>query len=144
MAKGEFVKRIEELRKRVGGGKLIGKVVVDQIYAQNQHENLGFNHTGGGPKFLTKSMMDEIRPTLQQLAQQTLQGDLPSTMARGMERVAKGVQKNAPHEFNDLRNSAHPSVKDRGRITYNRSPVVKRLTKTQLKAKDRARGKKTT
>jgi hypothetical protein len=138
--KGEFVRRTNELIKKYRG-KLQGKVIVDQVYAQNQHENLSFRHPGGGPKFLTKALFQDYNKTMQSLANNFPEGDQNAAMAQGMERVVKGVHKNAPHEFNDLRNSGAPSVKERGRFTYQRPPAVRRLTKSQLKAKDRARGR---
>lgn len=140
---GTFYGRIEDLKRLVGRGKLEGKVIVNQAYAQNQHENLSFRHTGGGPKFLTKSLVQNRNNILQGIAKVVLQGRAEEAMAKGMENVVKGVQNNAPHEFNDLRNSGHPIVKSSGRIVYDRAPLVKRLTKNQLKAKDRARGDRT-
>lgn len=137
---GTFVARMDELRKLVGGGKLQGKVIVDQIYAQNQHENLSFKHTGGGAKFLTIALVQNRNNIMRNLSRACLHGKMEEAMAKGMENVVKGVQARAPHEFNDLRNSGHPIVKSAGRIVYDRPPVVKRLTKNQLKAKDRARG----
>lgn len=141
MPKGEFIKRTNQLIKKYRG-KLEGKVVVDQIYAQNQHENLSFKHPGGGPKFLTKALFQEMNKTMQGLANNFPEGNQNAAMAQGMERVVKGVYKNAPREFQDLRNSGAPSVKERGRFVYNRPPIIKRLTKQQLKAKDRARGRR--
>jgi hypothetical protein len=142
MPKGEFVRSCNELIKKYRG-ILQGKVVVDQVYAQNQHENLKFRHLdGGGPKFLTKALYQEMNKTMQGLARNFPQGDQRGAMAEGMERVVAGVRKNAPHEFNDLRNSGAPSVKERGRFVYKRAPIVPRLTKSQLKAKDRARGRR--
>lgn len=140
MPKGEFVKRTNELIKKYRG-TLQGKVVVDQIYAQNQHENLSFKHPGGGPKFLTKALFQQMNKTMQSLANNFPSGNQNQAMAQGMERVSKGVYNNAPREFQDLRNSGAPSVKERGKYTYRRDPVVRRLTKAQLKAKDRARGR---
>lgn len=141
MPKGEFIRRTNELIKKYRG-TLQGKVVVDQVYAQNQHENLSFKHPGGGPKFLTKALFQDAPKTMQGLANNFPVGDQPAAMAQGMERVVKGVYQNAPREFQDLRNSGAPSVKERGRFTYQRPPIVKRLTKAQLKAKDRARGRR--
>lgn len=139
---GTFYGRIEDLKRLVGDKKLEGKVVVNQIYAQFQHETLSLRHPhGGGGKFLTKSLVQNRTNILQDLARNTLNGRLNQAMAKGMENVTKGVYHNAPHEFNDLRNSGHPTVKDRGRFVYNRPPMVKRLSKNQLRAKDRARGK---
>lgn len=143
MAKGEFNRRCQELLKIVGDKNLEGKVVVNQIYAQNQHETLYFRHpSGGGPKFLTRALFQNHQSIMRGLARDALRRyGLNSAMIVGMEKVSRGVYQNAPHEFNDLRNSAAPSVKDRGRFIYNRPPVVKRLTKAQLRAKDRARGR---
>jgi hypothetical protein len=144
MPKGEFNKGCQRLLKIVGDKKLEGKVVVDQVYAKFQHESLDLKHPhGGGGKFLTRALFKEHRGIMRGLARDAYQVyGLNSAMIVGMERVVRGVYQNAPHEFNDLRNSGAPSVKDRGRFIYNRPPVVKRLTKSQLRAKDRARGRR--
>lgn len=141
---GTFYGRIEDLKRMVGGpSKLEGKVVADQVYAQYQHETLDLSHPrGGGSKFLTKSLVQNRDNILRNLARNVLDGKVESAMATGMENVATAMYKNAPHEFHDLRNSAHPTVKSGGRFVYNRPPNVRRLTKTQRRAKDRARGRK--
>lgn len=140
---GDFVKRTNQLLRDVGRTKLEIKVVVDQVYAQDQHETLYYAHPkGGGPKFLTRSLLQSVRPIMRGFARDALRPrGLVSAAIVGSEKIAKGVQKNAPHEFNDLRNSAAPSVKDGGRFVYKRAPIVKRMTRAQLNAKDRARGK---
>lgn len=140
--KGEFVKRIAELRDIVGTGNLEGKVVVDQVYAQFQHESPDLAHPrGGGMKFLTRALVREYRGVFRGLARDAYRRrGLVSAMTVGVEKISKGVYRNTPVMFHDLRNSAAPSVKDRGRYVYRRPPVVKRLSKSQRKAKDRARG----
>lgn len=142
MPKGEFIKRANELRDIVGTGKLALKVVVDQAYAKFQHESPDLHHPhGGGYKYLTKALVQEHRGIYRGLARDAYRRrGLVSAMTVGAEKVAKGVYKNTPRLFSDLRNSAAPSVKDRGRFVYQRPPVVKRLSQSQLKAKDRARG----
>lgn len=143
MPKGEFNKRINELRGIVGTGKLEGKVVVDQVYAKFQHESLDLKHPAGGAKFLTRALLQNYRSVMRGLSRDAYKRfGLQTAMASGMERVSKGVYDNAPREFQDLRNSAAPSVKDRGRFVYKRPPAVPRLTNSQLKAKDRARGRR--
>lgn len=142
MAKGEFIKGCNRLLKIVGDKELEGKLVVDQIYAKFQHESLDLHHSSGGAKFLTKALLSEYRSVFRGLARDAYRPlGLNSAMAAGMERVNKAMSKNAPRLYQDLRNSGAPSVKDRGRFVYKRPPVVKRLSKSQLKAKDRARGR---
>ena len=135
---------MKELDRIVGHGNLIIKIVVDQIYAKYQHESLDLKHPrGGGGKFVTRTLFTEYRGIYRGLARDALRPrGLVSAATVGAEKLSKGVYKNAPHEFNDLRNSGHPTVKDAGRIVYDRPPVVKRLTQSQLKAKDRARGRR--
>lgn len=144
MAKGEFRKRTNKLIRDVGTTTLEIKVVVNQAYAQNQHETLYFAHpSGGGPKFLTRALVQSHRSIMRGMARDALRPrGLVSAAIVGAEKISKGVYQNAPHEFNDLRNSAHPTVREGSRKVYDRAPIVKRLTKTQLRAKDRARGKK--
>lgn len=139
---GDFQQKCKELLKNVGDKKLEGKVVVDQVYAKFQHESLDLKHPrGGGGKFLTRALISNYRGIFRGLARDAYRPlGLNSAMITGMEKIARGVYQNAPHEMNDLRNSAAPSVKDRGRFIYNRPAVRKRLSKSQLKAKDRARG----
>jgi hypothetical protein len=138
-----FAAQIDKLDRIVGHGTLEIKCVVDQVYAKYQHESLDLRHPrGGGGKFLTRTLFAEYRGIYRGLARDALRPrGLVSAAIVGSEKLSKGVYKNAPHEFNDLRNSGHPTVKDAGRFVYNRPPVVKRLSKSQLKAKDRARGK---
>jgi hypothetical protein len=142
MPKGEFIKGCNRLLKIVGDKEMEGKLVVDQVYAKFQHESLDLQHPTGGAKFLTKALLTEYRSVFRGLARDAYRPlGLASAMAAGMERVNKTMSKNAPRMHRDLRNSGAPSVKDRGRFVYKRAPVVPRLSKSQLKARDRARGK---
>ena len=43
-----FQQRMEALSQAVGDGKLTGRVVVDQRYAEVQHQNTSYKHPRGG------------------------------------------------------------------------------------------------
>lgn len=135
-----FEDRITQLITQVGGGKLVGSVRVDQVYAKYQHERLDLKHpSGGGAKYLERPLYDESRGIMADLARNVLHGDLVAVMASGMEKVSRGVFEHAPFEFGDLKASGHPRVKDGGVIAYDRQPMRRRLTKTELRAKSHIR-----
>ncbi len=60
-------------------------------------------------------------------------------MISAAEHLSGEVARLAPVEFGDLRGSGHPVVTDDGETIYDRPPLVGRLSKEELKAKDKAR-----
>lgn len=62
-------------------------------------------------------------------------------MAEAMEDLSDDAEAKAPVEFADLKNSGHPSVTSDGATVYDRPPNVHRLSKEELKAKDRLRNR---
>lgn len=138
---GTFGARVEELIESVGGGgKLEGRVVVDQPYAQDQHETLAYHHQGGGKaRYLGDPLFMSLGHYMQRLANNVLHGSLPGAMADNMEDLSKAVFEEAPFEFGDLKASGHPIVKSGGEIYYDRPPAVHRLTKAELDAKQELR-----
>lgn len=139
---GTFVRRIGELIKKHEGGNLRGEVIVDQVYAKYQHENLALKHPAGGKaKYLWDPVRDDAPKTMQQLANRTLRGDPEVAMRRAVERWAKGVFEQAPVEGSpDLKNSAHPRVKKGGKIVYDRPPVRGRRTEKEIEMERELRG----
>lgn len=147
---GTFDERTRLLGDIVGGGRLTGRVVVDQVYAQPIHEGVWAtgplaghaNHPrhGGEQQFLTRPLVEGHPGYLQRLADRALRpGGLHDGMRDSMEDLAGEVARRAPIEFGDLRGSGHPIVTDEGATVYDRPPVVPRLSREELAAKGRLR-----
>lgn len=136
---GDFSQRMRELEAAVGDGTLTGELTVDQVYAHIQHEALDFKHPHGGQaKYLEQPLLEGADGFMQRLADNAIQEDgsgLRRAMADNMERLSVKVDELAPVEFGDLRLSGHPTVKDGDITTYDRPPVVPRLTEQELRAK---------
>jgi hypothetical protein len=136
---GTFTQRIDELEKRIGSGRLTGTVVVDQVYAHMQSERLDLKHPrGGGPKYLTRPLMDHYRDYLTDYARTVLEDGGQPAMKRSMEHLSDQVEITAPREWGDLMRSGHPQVTQGGRQIYDRPPKAARLSREELKAKSRA------
>lgn len=133
---GEFGARVDELIKQVGTGNLEGKVTVDQVYAQYQHEDLSLRHPGGGQaKYLEKPLMQDHPKYLQRIASEVLDRGPEPAMERAMEDLSQSVYDLAPIEFGDLKASGHPTVDDDGRTVYDRPPMMRRLTEEEIDIK---------
>lgn len=133
---GTFEARTQILLDKHEGGKLRGEVIVDQVYAQYQHETLHLKHPAGGKaKFLWDPVRDDANKALQQLAARTLWGNIDVAMIRATERWSRGVFEQAPLEFGDLKASAHPRVKKGGKLIYDRPPAAKRLSESEIEIK---------
>lgn len=132
---GDFVQRIDELRRRIGKGKLVGAVVVDQVYAQNQHQSAWFKHPRGGKAFyLRDPLLANQDRYLQALASNVLNGDLTRTMAQNMEHLVSAQRDDTPVLTGALKTSGAPRVEDNGAVVYQRPPITPRLTEEQLRA----------
>lgn len=135
---GDFGERMDELADRVGDGKLTGSVVVDQVYAQYQHERMDLRHPNGGQaKFLGGPVLQNARRYVGKLADNVLYGNLSAAMTDVVEDLSKEVFNKAPRDFWDLRESAHPTVVNDGMPVYDRAPTVHRLSPGALKVKAR-------
>lgn len=133
---GEFSTRIRQLEQEVGDTDLVGILVVDQVYAQYQHEDLSLRHPGGGQaKYLEKPLYDEAPSYLQRLADAVLDNDINQAMARNMEDLSREVYALAPIEFGDLKASGHPMVESGGEVVYDRAPLVGRLSEEEIDIK---------
>lgn len=87
-----FQERTALLSEQVGYGFVVGKVTVDQIYAQYQHERLDLNHPRGGmAKYLTTPLYHNRNAYLILIAQTALQDGGIRGMARAMEHLAGGT-----------------------------------------------------
>jgi len=135
-----FDARMSELADRVGYEPVRGAVEVDQAYAQYQHEGLDLRHPRGGQaKYLEGPLYGQHRDYLQQIADRVLEEGPVQPMADAMEQLSGEVFDNAPVEFSDLRMSGHPTVARAGTTVYDRPPMQARLTRDQLRAKNRLR-----
>jgi hypothetical protein len=137
---GNFGERMSELSRIVGSGDLVGSVVVDQVYAQRQHEDLNLNHPQGGQaKYLSQPLMDSRDDYLKRVARTVLEDGGTGGMRSAMEDLAGegGVAKRAPLLWGDLRRSGHPSVTSDGSTVYDRAPLARRLSEEELRAKAR-------
>ena len=140
---GTFGRRMRELGDRVGTGRLVGTVTVDQVYAQYQSESLDLHHPrGGGPKYLTIPTVDLASDHMERIARATLrEGGPASGMVDSVRRIADDVKVLAPLDENDLRRSAATRVRDDGRVVHDQPAPVARLTTEQLRAKAARRGR---
>lgn len=136
-----FLDRLTELEHRVGRGDLTGSVVVDQVYAQYQHEGLDLHHPEGGQaKYLETPAFQGASASMRRLADSLFEPNgLTQAMIRNSEHLAGQVFEFAPVEFGDLKASGNPRVFDDGHKVYDRPPAVHRLTEAELRAKGQVR-----
>jgi hypothetical protein len=128
-----FAEGIAELNELVGDGRLQGTVEVDQVYAQYQHEALDLVHPRGGhARYLADPLNGKYREYYQRIAEETLHTGPAQAMADAMEDLADQVTENAPVQFGNLRESAHPIVTSDGETVFDRPPVQRRLTEKEL------------
>jgi hypothetical protein len=132
MAQDDFFERIDYLDEQVGHGDITAGCTVDQIYAQNQHQNLSFHHTVGRAHYLGAPLMENSTKLMQEIASSVID-ESGSHLRRGMisvsEKMVGFVEKNAPRDpdIGDvLANSGAPWVTDGGRTIYERAPVAPR------------------
>ena len=137
---GDFAARISELRARVGRGPLVGTVVVDQVYAKFQHEDLTLKHPRGGQaRYLGQPLLDNRNDYLERIAKTMLEDGGVDGMRSAVEDLAGegGVMTHAPVLWGDLRRSGHPMVTSDGHPVYDRAPLARRLSEEELAAKAR-------
>lgn len=89
---GDFGARMDLLAEKVGGNFCVGKVVVDQVYAQYIHEDLALRHPhGGGAQYLSKPLFLNRFAYLAEVARTCLDDGGVRGMAVAMEHLAGGV-----------------------------------------------------
>lgn len=133
-----FTERSQEIMDRVGGGVLTGTVVVDQIYAFWQHENMALKHPhGGGAKYLGGPLMQHYLRYMDELAKTVLDDGGVDAMIDITEDLCEQVELHAPLWFNDLRRSGHPIVSNDGVTEYDRPPAQHRLSEEEIDVKKR-------
>ena len=93
---GDFGERIDVLAKQVGGSFCVGKVVVDQVYAKYQHEDMTLRHPRGGQAHYLRTPLFLNRwAYLQKVASTCLNDGGKRGMAIAMEHLAGGVSHSA-------------------------------------------------
>lgn len=131
----DFDERMAELAELVGSGNLAGSVEVDQVYAQFQHEGLDLKHPNGGQaKYLEEPLYANADSYMERLADAVLEGGLDQAMIQNVENLSGEVEKKAPIDLGNLRESGHPVVTSNGVTVYDRPPIQRRLTEEELKA----------
>lgn len=125
-----FSDRLEEIRRQVGIGSISAHCVVDQAYAQNQHQTVTFVHRHGGRAFyLGAPMMENYLELMQLIADRVLTefgSEVESAMIEVAEKFSQYVFDNAPKEIGELDTSGHPFVERNGIPIYDRPPVSPR------------------
>lgn len=142
MARKKASVGIQQLLDRTGGAKLRATVEVDQPYAQDQHETLFYRHPRGGQaKFLEEPLMSKHPQWLQKFASSLLNArrDASALWAETGRSLVREVEKNAPREFGDLRNSGALTVREGSSIVVSEPAKQPRLSEAELDAKDHMR-----
>ncbi len=138
---GTFIDRTDMLAAQVGAGPLVGKVEVNQVYAQNQHESTEFNHPDGGKDhFLRDPLFERSMQYGEKLAHSLITengSDIVQGMIDVVEDLSLQVFVQAPVEFGDRKASGHPTVTDDGQIVYDRPPNMHRLSEEELREKSK-------
>lgn len=135
---GNFVERMEELKKLVGTGKIQTTITVSQAYARRQHQSPNLRHPRGGHAFfLSQAFLAAQREHYQRVAQELFRGNTQAQFIKFGEKVARDSSKGSPIELGNLRNSDSVSVKVGGRTIYKRPARKPRMSKTELKARKR-------
>lgn len=131
--------RIDQLIRRTSGPEVVATVVVDQVYAEIQHEALEFAHPRGGQaKYLEEPLISGMPGRMRDVAAGLLDEDETAVglWASAGRSVKDAVRENAPREFGDLGNSAALTVEEGGAQRVYEPPIQRRLTEQELDAKD--------
>jgi len=146
---GDFVDRVTQLQVQVGMNDLVGSLERDQVYAHYQEAGVNrftggplVYHRGGQARYQESSLYDYSGDYLELIAGEILDGGGTDAMASAMEKFDDYARQRCPVELEALCNSGHPTVTDNGAVTYDRAPLVPRLSEGELKAnREHAYGK---
>lgn len=131
---------IKLLRERTGGARVKARVVVDQVYAEYQHEALEFRHPRGGrAKYLEGPLFEGFARSIEEFALGLLRVEEETAGRRWADTgraLVHDVGTEAPLEFGDLRRSAGLTVTEGRRVVVEEPPLQRRLTDQELHAKD--------
>jgi hypothetical protein len=132
---GTFNARIRELQRRVGSGTLSGHVVVDQIYAQDQHENPRYKHDDGSAGYLRIPLEANADRYLERIARGILDDGGRRAMADSMVDLATSqLRRFVPVEYGNLSRSGAAHVYDEGSEIFHRPAAQRRLSKSEIDA----------
>lgn len=144
MPRKRAVDGIQDLIERTGGPAVKSRVLVNQPYAQDQHETLFYRHAGGGQaKYLEEPLFANTPRRLQKFADRLLMRGRLEADRTWHEHVGEpliaDVRKLAPRLFGDLAESAAVTTYVGGRVAHKTLPVRRRLTQRELDIKDMIR-----
>lgn len=128
----DFDTRMRFLAEQVGSRRITAGCEVNQPYAQNQHENMSFNHTSGRDHYLGGPLMENAFNFMDGMARAAITeagSRIQDEMKDISEDLAHFVFTNAPRDpdIGDvLANSGSPFVIDDGLETYRRPPIAPR------------------
>jgi hypothetical protein len=125
---GTFDERIRYLEEQVGDGHITAGCVVDQPYAQNQHETESFKHVRGRSHYLGGPLMENALSLVTRIVNSVIT-ETGSRLREEMIDVADTmngyVENNAPKDpdvGDVLSKSGSPYVDDNGMRIYSRPP----------------------
>jgi hypothetical protein len=122
---------LQRLIDSIGHGDIVSKCIVDQVYAQRQHEELTWKHPHGGrAKYLEVPLFENSTKVVQIVAEHFLTqtgSNIQQGMVEVSEMMSQWVVDNAPRLEDELENSGHPQVFDNGIPIYDRTPKVPRI-----------------
>lgn len=125
---GSFFDGCDKVRELIGEGSLIGAVEVNQHYALEQHEHLGYEHPRGGKaKYLSDPLLQNTPEYVAKIVASLWTGQSEKVMAECMEDLSSRLDPEAPIDEDPnpirLRRSGHPTVTSNGEVVYDRPPI---------------------
>jgi len=128
-----FYARMDELERIVGDRELSGRVVVDQPYAQIQHQKSTYHHDDGVSKYLITPLQVNRNRYLMMVAHGILDDGGRRAMFQAMTDLAKNAMKRyVPTEHFWLQRSGSPSVWSDGRRVFYTPPEQRRRTQEEI------------
>ena len=125
---GSFDEGIDYLIEEVGYGTIVAGCLVDQPYAQDQHET-PYRHKQGDRNYLGGPLMENAFPLVEDIARSVITENgsgLTDAMIETAEKMSGFVNKNAPVHTGRLKTSGSPWVTSAGAEVYRRPPVSSR------------------
>ena len=130
MPDGSFDERMEYLGDQVGRGEITAGCIVNQPYAQDQHETLHYRHRAGRARFLGGPLIENVVDTMQYIARHVITpegSDLEDAMIEVADTMAYDyVAEQAPIDTARLRTSGSPWVTENGVEVYRVAPFSPR------------------
>jgi hypothetical protein len=124
-----FDERMRYLSEQVGEGNLTMGCVVNQEYAQDQHETRRYRHKSGQANYLGGPLMDHAFELMEKLARNAITSegsDLVDAAKSIAEDMAGYVQRYAPKDTTRLSESGNPYVDSNGERVWERPPRAAR------------------